>query len=135
MGGSIPPARFSLTFSGDVMIQSYVNAFMAKKEDLRLKFQAKPPSNYKDLVTEVINTVNETEFNSDADIHEISTGGYCGTLVYVIFINYSVYAINISYGSCSGCDSLQAALGYCDQPNLDDLMTLALHIVQSIKEI
>jgi len=45
----------------------------------------------------------------------------------------------VSYGSCSGCDTLEAIRDYSgDTPTekqLDEYMTLALHVVQGLRQI
>ena len=44
--------------------------------------------------------------------------------------------VMVYYGSCSGCDTLQAICGYTDKvtdSQVADYMTLALHILQGIK--
>ena len=47
--------------------------------------------------------------------------------------------VKISYGSCSGCDTLEAIRAYSDDPptpeQIDDYLTLALHIVQGLKKM
>jgi hypothetical protein len=45
----------------------------------------------------------------------------------------------VGYGSCSGCDTLQGISDYShaapNEKQIDDYMTLALHIVQGFKAV
>lgn len=74
----------------------------------------------------------------------IDFGDYQGTLLlFFTKDDYQpdedeTYITSVSYGSCSGCDTLQAICSWDDEqlPNeqqLNDYMTLALHLVQHIK--
>jgi hypothetical protein len=72
-------------------------------------------------------------------ITEIDHGEYQGTLIYVIGepgyqpSNYVV--TKVDYGSCSGCDTLDRILEDTDnqEQQLNDLLTLCLHIIQHMK--
>jgi hypothetical protein len=79
------------------------------------------------------------------NITEVNNGDYQGTLIYLIPLSYyqpsaSNYIVTFAdYGSCSGCDSLQAIRYYqyeeelpCDK-QIKDYMTLCLHLVQKMK--
>jgi hypothetical protein len=56
---------------------------------------------------------------------------YSGDYIFAMKYDYDIYTVGVSYGSCSGCDALEYALNH----GVDDLMTLALHIVQATKEV
>lgn len=91
----------------------------------------------------------EVVFNSGEDktsrrlsieeITEIDNGDYQGTLLYLIpFKTYqpseSEYLMTyVGYGSCSGCDTLQAIQDYSDKPltegQVSDFMTLCKDIL------
>jgi hypothetical protein len=49
------------------------------------------------------------------------------------------WATKVYYGSCSGCDTLQHILAYSEESfneqQINDLMTLSLHMLQRMKEI
>jgi hypothetical protein len=128
------------------MIQSLVDRFMAADAVLRAQFAAAHPSAYKDVVAAVVRVVtNPEEYGDDAldpeRIHQIDDGDYQGTLVFVIaakgYQPSDYWYVKVSYGSCSGCDTLQAIHNYSDEPptpeQVDDYMTLALHVVQGLK--
>ncbi len=137
------------------MIQEFVDKFMAAKPTLRAQFAESPPDNYKDLVTRVITLFHEPDSFTDspnpARIHEIDDGDYQGTLLYLIaatgYQPDEYWFVRVSYGSCSGCDTLQAISGsvatYDDagdklsptDEQLDQYMQLALHIVQRLQKL
>lgn len=117
------------------MIQQFVDAWFAEKDDLRQKWSKDFPGEYLDIVRGVVSVMP----GMDPDrIHEIDDGDYQGTLVYVIgaqgYQPSDYWCARVEYGSCSGCDTLQAL---SDEDNetkkLDGLMTLALHIVQKLR--
>ena len=71
-------------------------------------------------------------------------GSYSGTLVYVIgeggYEPSDYWYVKISYGSCSGCDTLQRILDdlwdeEAKEQQTQDYMTLALHVVQGLKKM
>ena len=125
------------------MIDEFVKQFMEKREAMELKLKESGPSEYKDLVTLVIDSIESDVFKtpSSSNIVEIDHGDWQGTLVYVIgaggYQPSSYWFVKVEYGSCSACDTLQAIGGYSDEPPTDDqvkdYMTLALHIIQQLK--
>lgn len=130
------------------MIQEFVNVYMENKEKLRNAFSKKHPDDYEEIVKILINVLSDSidGWNDKPDserIHVIDDGDYQGTLVFVIAetgYQPSVYwATTVSYGSCSGCDTLEAIKNYDDSPpsrdQIEGYMTLALHLVQNMKRI
>ena len=128
------------------MIQSFIDKFEQNKSKLREQFEKSHPENYQDVVKGVIKTLSsEDDYRMpDSDnIHEIDDGHCQGTLLYVIpescYQPDTYWVVKVDYGSCSGCDTLQSINGYSDESptkqQVDDYMTLALHIVQGLKEI
>lgn len=126
------------------MIQRFVDRFMAGEEKLKARFAEKHPDDYKDVVRAVVETISDEDEHGDPDperIHEIDDGHYQGTLVYVIgakgYQPWDYWYVRGGYGSCSGCDTLQAISGYSDDPptpeQINDYWTLALHIVQGLR--
>lgn len=74
------------------------------------------------------------------NIREIDDGHYQGTLVYIInetgYQPSSYFATSVSYGSCSGCDTLQSiTMSDNVEQRIKDYMTLILHMVQNFVEI
>jgi hypothetical protein len=126
------------------MITEFVERFETGKEQLRASFAKEHPGSYKDVVINVLTILKGDEEYGRPDpekVTEIDNGDYQGTLVYVIpeggYQPSTYWYVKVGYGSCSGCDTLEAIRGYEDgapsAKQVDDYMTLALHIVQGIK--
>jgi hypothetical protein len=127
------------------MIQEFVDQFMENKDALRKVFATKHPDNYEEIVKNVAWAIR-SDRGGDLDperITVIDDGNYQGTLVFVIgeagYQPSDYWYVKVSYGSCSGCDTLEAIRRYDNEPPTDDqvdgYMTLALHIVQGIKKM
>lgn len=129
------------------MIDKFVKAWDEKKDKVRAQFAAAPPRSYEEIVKAVVEILaDEDEYYAPdpGRIHCIDDGDYQGTLLFVIAANNyqpsKYWAVYVSYGSCSGCDTLQAISDYSygeppTEEQLNDYMTLALHILQGLKEI
>lgn len=134
------------------MIQKFVDKFLKNKKVLIDQLEKEHPADYAILVKQVITliTSNDDYFDPDPDrITAIDYGDYQGTILFVIackgYQPSKFWAVFVNYGSCSGCDTLQAIKEDTDEyyqydkpPNkrqIDQYMTLALHIVQSIRPI
>jgi hypothetical protein len=127
------------------MISKFVDRFMQNKPQLRAVFAAGHPDDYKAIVRAVIQSiVGDGYADPDADrIHQIDDGDYQGTLVFVIAAHGyqpdDYWFVKVGYGSCSGCDTLEAIREYRDnaptENQIDQYMTLALHIVQGLKSM
>lgn len=128
------------------MIPEFVQRFEAGKETIRAAFAAKHPESYKAVVEAVVRVIRgDDEYDSpDPErIHEIDDGHYQGTLVYVIgaggYQPSDYWYVRVGYGSCSGCDTLEAIRSYDDDPpredQVKDYMTLALHVVQGLRKM
>lgn len=132
------------------MIQEFVDRFMAEKDGFRARLSQRQPEDYREIVKMVIEAIgddradNPYEDTPDPErIHTIDDGEYQGTLVFVIaargYQPSDYWYVKISYGSCSGCDTLEAIRAYSDDPptpeQIDDYLTLALHIVQGLKKM
>ena len=126
------------------MIQPFVDRFMAAQSDLRAVFAAGHPEDYKAVVAAVVRVIAGPDHHGapDADrIHQIDDGNYKGTLVFVVAENgyqpSEYWYVKVSYGSCSGCDTLEGIRGYSGpaptEGQIDGYMTLALHVVQGLK--
>lgn len=129
------------------MIEQFTKAWFANLHTMREKFTAQHPEDYKAVVravVEMLAAASEEYDRPDPErIHEIDDGHYQGTLVYVIgaqgYQPSRYWYVRVSYGSCSGCDTLQAISGYSSDPPNDsqvsEYMTLALHVVQGLREM
>jgi hypothetical protein len=130
---------------GEEMIQEFVDIYQNNKDILRKAFQVKHPEDYAELVKAVVTIISGfSKDYSKPDPDRITTidhGGYQGTLLFVIgaegYQPDRYWYVKVNYGSCSGCDTLEAIRDYENGPpnekQIDDYMTLALHIVQGLK--
>lgn len=128
------------------MIPQFVQRWEAGKEQMRATFAAKHPDSYKDIVTGVLTILRGDEEYGRPDpekLVEIDHGSYQGTLVYVVpeggYQPSDYWYVQVGYGSCSGCDTLEAIRRYEDgapsAEQVNDYMQLALHIVQGLKKM
>lgn len=131
------------------MIKELVDRYMAPKnqDKLRAAFMAAHPEDYKAIVKMVIETVVDPDnvygaYSPDPErIHVIDDGDYQGTLLFVIgakgYQPSEYWFVKVYYGSCSGCDTLEAIRGYNNrlpsEEQVKGYMTLALHIIQGLK--
>ena len=67
---------------------------------------------YADFAKLVLYTILQPEENMQGCLFDISKS-YSGDLAIVFLYNHCLYASIISYGSCSGCDSLGHACSCC----------------------
>lgn len=132
------------------MISKLVNRFMERKETLEFVLSEQHPASYKDLVVLVVAmlTGDDSDYGEWPDpkrVHEINDGDYQGTLVYVIaatgYQPSTYWYTQVAYGSCSGCDTLSGIRDYDYEsstptgPQIQQYMTLALHLVQHMKQM
>lgn len=130
------------------MIPELVKRWDANKHQLREKYYKEKPSSYADIVKDVITLVqgprSYKEVSLDPErITSIDHGDYQGTELFIIasqgYQPSVFYSVAVAYGSCSGCDTLQAIdwdYRATDRSKaVDAYMTLALHILQAIKLI
>ena len=129
------------------MDKKIVSAWDTHKAKVQAVFEAAHPVSYKDVVRAVVQMLHDASDECDKPdperIHEIDDGDYQGTLVYVIgatgYQPDQYWYVKVGYGSCSGCDTLKAICKYeygkPSDEQVDDYMTLALHIVQGMKKM
>lgn len=126
------------------MIKDIVERFMQAKPKLEKRLKEAHPGTYETLVQMVVEAINPCRLPELPDhdrIVEIDHGDYQGTVVFVIgeagYQPDTYWYVQIAYGSCSACDTLQGIQGYDDTPPTNEqvrqYMTLALHIVQRMK--
>lgn len=127
------------------MIKEFVERWDKNKGSIRSMFEAGHPEDYEAIVKAVISNITTDSYGCcapDPDkIHQINDGDYQGTLLFVIaekgYQPSKYYYCMVSYGSCSGCDTLEAIRchdsGKPSKEQVDQYMMLALHIVQWIK--
>ena len=130
------------------MIKEFVDKFMESKQELEIIFAEKRPEDYKAIVKSVITILysDKDKWNlpDPENIHQIDDGDYQGTLLFVIpsgeYQPSDYWAVKVYYGSCSGCDTLQAINDSWSEEKptkeqIKDYMELALHIVQGLSKI
>jgi hypothetical protein len=127
------------------MIEELIKRFDANRDAIKNEFLAEHPSSYDDIVRTVVSHITSEdeygELSLDPErIHCIDDGDYQGTLLFVIgakgYQPYEYWYVKVSYGSCSGCDTLESIRGYDDESvteqQANDYFTLALHIAQGL---
>ena len=133
------------------MIKEIIKKWNANKEKLAHYFTTTPQKEYNEY-SKIVEKLFELVINDEdglsyevSKITEIDNGDYQGTLIFIIpeetyqpSENQYLFTC-VSYGSCSGCDTLQAINSYEDGlPNkgqVKEYMTLALHLVQRTKKL
>lgn len=134
------------------MIKEIIERWEKNKHKLEKYFKETSQSEYsvyekivKKLFELVINDA-KISYNTD-QITLIDDGDYQGTLIFIIpkavyqpsVDNYLM--TSVSYGSCSGCDTLQAindsgcSNKLPDEEQVKDYMLLALHLIQNMKKL
>lgn len=93
-------------------------------------------------VVEIILNTNEEYLWNTEGITEIDDGDYQGTLLFLIPrktyqpLEYEYLMTYVGYGSCSGCDTLQAIQDYGESPisedQLKDFMALCKDIITNM---
>lgn len=130
------------------MIMELVKRWEEKKSLLQKHYSENHPEDYKSIVSKLIELITNDEYEELAldpeRIHQIDDGDYQGTLLYVIaekaYQPSIYYYVKVSYGSCSGCDTLERIKDY-DTDNkptekqTEGYMTLSLHVLQQIKKM
>jgi len=120
------------------MIDEFIKIWDENKNVLREQFSQKHPNSYHDLVKSVImmlsNSMNAYDKPDPERITIVDDGEYHGTLIFVIGASnyepsrYWIVKIN-----------LESIRYYSSDPpsgqQVDDYMTLALHVIQQLKEI
>jgi hypothetical protein len=106
-----------------VLAESWSKNQNKLKEYLTSHFESLNHYSYEDIVRITFHNIYEGEDKLNVDkLTEIDDGDYQGTLLFVIpFQTYQPgpgeYLMTyVSYGSCSGCDTLQS-LYYCNDTN------------------
>jgi len=125
------------------MIVEYIDKFKEIQKDLEKSFGEKEPIDYKEILYRTLKTMfsNEEEYSCMPDFERISTiddGDYQGTLLFLIpeytYQPDAYFYTKVYYGSCSGCDTLQAISDDYDDNKAVQYVTLALHMIEKMKK-
>lgn len=128
------------------MIQKFVDAFIAAKSDIETGLRDEHPRDYEDLVKRVVKIISKTDSYASPDPERITVidhGDYQGTKLFIIsekgFQPSRYWAIFVSYGSCSGCDTFEAIGADGSDPptekQVNEYWTLMLHMIQGMRQI
>lgn len=131
------------------MIKEFIEKWDKYKNDLEDYFRYTEQIEY-DEYEKIVKILFEKIINKDLkydserfdveDLLKIDDGDYQGTQIFIL--HKGCYQPNVEeyvytstyYGSCSGCDTLQAISSYDrglpDEEQVKDYMTLALHLLQ-----
>jgi hypothetical protein len=127
------------------MIEEFTKAWFENLPKMREKLGSKHPEGYIDIVRAVIEMLSDAGTSLDPGrINEIDYCQHQGTLLYLIcergYQPSKYWSVKVGYGSCSTCDTLQSI--FCGdvakvptEMQVSQYMTLALHVVQGIREI
>ena len=128
------------------MVQEYVDKFMSGKKEIRAAI-SKHPDDYEELFRKVFGIIVGDGYE-EIDLSKLSCvdyGDYHGSLLFVApctgYQPDTFYVLVVDYGSCPGCDTLCAIHSGWDEDEaptekeLDDYMSLALHMVQGLKKL
>lgn len=131
------------------MIKEFVVRWEKNKAAIEAEFSTHPDA-YVDIVRRVVKHLSDVDADCGTPnpdwkkVHQIDDGDYQGTLVYLIpqqgYQPSTYFVVKVSYGSCSGCDTLESIKSddrgaAPSRKQIKEYMTLALHIVQGLKEI
>lgn len=126
------------------MIKEFVDKWFSGGRDKYREFISKSLENgeylsYEQLVDCVIRSIDDDRLDPER-VTVIDDGDYQGTQLYIIgekgYQPSCYYSVFVDYGSCSGCDSLQATMDCSGlKEKKEDLELMGLHILQSISEI
>ena len=131
------------------MILDFIERFQEIKPELVKEFSKNHPNSYEDIFRKTIKMMFEDYENEeicDSDLPDferitvIDDGDWQGTLVFVVGAqNYqpSTYWVSsVNYGSCSVCDTFKEYEDFeHPEKSAPNMVTLALHLIQSLKEI
>lgn len=133
------------------MIKEFIEKWDKYKNDLEKFFSTTKQLEYS-TYDDIVKALFEHVINKDVEYGEYDTenilviddGNYQGTQIFILHKNMYqpgvedyVYT-NTYYGSCSGCDTLQAIQSWDyeklpSKEQVKDYMELALHLLQRIK--
>lgn len=132
------------------MIEQFAHAFQDRGAGwLREKYTAEAPGSYSSIFTDVVRFLAEDSGVDRWDrpdperITVIDHGDYQGTMLFVVaatgYQPSHFWTCRVFYGSCSGCDSFEAARNYRyegppTREEVEAYVSMALHMVQGMKE-
>ena len=128
------------------MIKYCLKKWDENKDELELVLRRYSKINeccYLDLVKLITKHILGSEWDSE-NITEVDNGDYQGTLLFLIPMKkyqpteYQYLATFVSYGSCSGCDALEAIKDwhyrYATEEQIKDFMALCKDLVTNMRK-
>lgn len=131
------------------MIIEFVNQWEEKKHLLKKSFEDNEPEDYEDIYKRLFKIVvtKTNTFYEDWNWDRyrcIDDGDYQGNMIFILCSDIYQPSIddyiftNVSYGSCSGCDTFQGIKYDYDETEKEEkikqYMLLALHMTQETKQ-
>lgn len=124
------------------MIGRFVRAFEEARPALAEKWKAEPPGSYEDIVAGTIATVRSKVSGREIPaekVHAIDDGEYQGTLLFLVpqetYQPCTYWYVFVSYGSCSGCDTMEWIGTQEEKERTEHFLTLAYDVVRGLKRI
>ena len=126
------------------MIEELVDRLFEQEAAIREDLRNNPPRSYDDLVKRLVGYLADVDTVSGQldpkRIHVIDDGEYQGTRLFIVgaqgYQPRTYWSIFVNYGSCSVCDTFQAARELDDEfARIDDYWSLMLHMVQQLAQV
>jgi hypothetical protein len=133
------------------MIMHFVSQWEIRKREVRMRLLSLwPDITYLGIVTAVVCILRDPDSDDQhpdaSQVKEFDIDDdYQGDKIYVISGNLTrekTWVVQVGYGSCSGCDSIKRVLDDGSrisqsptETQIADMMSLALHVVQGLREI
>ena len=126
------------------MDKGLAERFLDCKEPIKDALRgAREPLTYKRLLEVTLRTMFSDPDYGEPDYEKVTEVCYCGYEGHIVMVvgsgpssqdSYGHWVTVVNYGSCSGCDALEAAYGP-EPGQTDDLWTICLHMIQGMKRI
>jgi hypothetical protein len=128
------------------MIQKYIDRFIEQekkiKEEIGNKLDRIDMYDYKDFAKWVIELISFKEDDPSSESMEtFILGAYQGDFIFFMHDGWycpdKVWIMSCSFGSCSGCDTLESIRndGLSDKEKIRAYSILMLNLIESLKEI
>lgn len=123
------------------MIQAITTPFVNAKPEFVEWLHTQDYPDYEDLLAKALEIVARDgtfrHYTPDPTrIHKIDDGDWQGTLLFVVAADGyqpdTYWFTKVDYGSCSGCDTLDAARGHGGEGDWEPMYLVALHMLQNM---
>lgn len=136
------------------MVKEFIESWEKNKHKIEKHLkenEIRTYDSYKELFELLLQYVinDEIEYGKFGNVTVLNDGDYQGTYIFIANREYyqpsesDYISTFVSYGSCSGCDTLQSIIyditnydnGLASESQVEDFMTLILHMLQRCKYI